>query len=159
MSRGGIERDGDTAHASRGEGQEGERKNRKRAPHSAWGPMRGLIPQPWEHDLSPNQESDAQLTEPPRWQFILLSLNSSSINGHPQGLAHSQFSIHVSIFDAHPISRMGSKAKSQCSVFCQLSASLYPRPQPEPVGSSCPKHFSGATCSFIKNHLDSCDLG
>ena len=67
MSRGGVEREGEREHVSRGEGQEGERKNRKRAPHSAWSPMRGLIPQPWERDLSPNQESDAQPTEPPRW--------------------------------------------------------------------------------------------
>ena len=28
--------------------------------------MQGSIPRPWDHDLSGNQESDTQLTEPPR---------------------------------------------------------------------------------------------
>ena len=36
------------------------------APCSAWSPMQGSIPQPWDHDLSQNQESDAQPTDPPR---------------------------------------------------------------------------------------------
>ena len=35
---------------------------------SCWAqsPMWGWIPRPWDHDLSQNQESDAQLTKPPR---------------------------------------------------------------------------------------------
>ena len=38
----------------RGRVREGE--NPKQAPHSAWSPTWGLIPQPWDHDLSQNQE-------------------------------------------------------------------------------------------------------
>ena len=39
--------------ASRGAG-EGQRENLKQAPRSAQS-----LPRPWDHDLSPNQESDA----------------------------------------------------------------------------------------------------
>ena len=45
---------------------EGEKENLKQAPHSAWNMTRGLIPPPWDHDLRENQESDTQVTEPPR---------------------------------------------------------------------------------------------
>ena len=50
-----------------GEG-EGERKreNIKQPPHSVQSLTQGLIPRPWDHDLSRNQELDAQPTEPPR---------------------------------------------------------------------------------------------
>ena len=34
--------------------------------------MWGLIPQPWDHDQSQNQELDAQLTEPARRPHIAL---------------------------------------------------------------------------------------
>ena len=47
-----------------GEGQREREKETER--ESAWNPMQDLIPQPWEHDLSQNQESNAQQTEPPR---------------------------------------------------------------------------------------------
>ena len=30
----------------------------KQTPHWLWNPMWGLISQPWDHDLSQNQESD-----------------------------------------------------------------------------------------------------
>ena len=50
----------------RARGRERKRENLKQALCSAQSPMRGSIPQPWDHDLSQNQESDAQLTEPPR---------------------------------------------------------------------------------------------
>ena len=43
-----------------GGGAEGGRE------HPAWNLTRGLNSQPWDRDLSQNQESDAQLTEPPR---------------------------------------------------------------------------------------------
>ena len=42
-----------------------ERENRKQAPRSVQSPVRGSIPQPWDHNLSRNQESDTPLTEPP----------------------------------------------------------------------------------------------
>ena len=45
--------------------REGERENLECAPCSAWSPTRGPIPRPWYRDLSRNQESDAQPTEPP----------------------------------------------------------------------------------------------
>ena len=37
--------------------------------HAVWSQMQGLIPQPWDHDLGQNQESDAQLTEPPSYPY------------------------------------------------------------------------------------------
>ena len=43
-----------------------DRENSSQAPCSTQTPTRDLIPWPWDHDLSWNQESDAQLTEPPR---------------------------------------------------------------------------------------------
>ena len=50
-----------------GEGQgEMEKENPKQSPCSVWSPKWGLIPWPWDYDLSQNQESDAQQTEPPR---------------------------------------------------------------------------------------------
>ena len=48
----------------RGRGR--ERKNHKQTPRSAWSLVQGSIPQPCDHDLSQNQESDTQPTEPPR---------------------------------------------------------------------------------------------
>ena len=56
----------ESAQVGDGEGGEGERENLKQTPHSAQSPTQGLIPQPWDHDLSQNQESGAQPTEPPR---------------------------------------------------------------------------------------------
>ena len=38
--------------------------------------MWGSIPQPWDHDLSRNQESDAQPTEPPRRPVLFSFLPS-----------------------------------------------------------------------------------
>ena len=43
-----------------------ERENLKQAPHSVWSLKLGLIPQPWDHDLSRNQDSETQPTESPR---------------------------------------------------------------------------------------------
>ena len=47
------------------EREKGERVNLKQAPHRSLSPAWGLVPWLWHHDLSWNQESDAQLTEPP----------------------------------------------------------------------------------------------
>ena len=58
-----------------GEGAEGE--NLKQAPHSAPRLMRGSILRPGDYDLSRDQESDAQLTEPPRrapLKFLLIKV-------------------------------------------------------------------------------------
>ena len=44
---------------------ETETENLKQVPCSAQSWVWGSIPQPWDHDLNRNQESDAQLTEPP----------------------------------------------------------------------------------------------
>ena len=49
-----------------GEEAEGERENLEQAPCSAQSPTWGPIPPAWDHDPSWNQESDAQLAEPPR---------------------------------------------------------------------------------------------
>ena len=44
-----------------------QRENLKQAPRSVQSLAQGLIPPPWDHDLSQNQESDdTQPTEPPR---------------------------------------------------------------------------------------------
>ena len=52
---------------SGGKGQrEREKENLEQAVCSAWSPTWGLIPQLWDHELSRNQELDAQPTEPPR---------------------------------------------------------------------------------------------
>ena len=73
---------GERAEGERGKGGgwEKERENLKQAPHSAW----GSIPRPWGHDLSRNQESDAQPTEPPRrpreaYLSIVIGGNSNSL--------------------------------------------------------------------------------
>ena len=50
--------------AGRGRGRRTE--NLKQAPRLVQSPTQGSISQPRDHDLSRNQESDAQLTEPPR---------------------------------------------------------------------------------------------
>lgn len=54
----------------RGSGVEEEEKNLKQAPGPVqsltWSPTQSSIPQPWKHDLSWSEESDAQLTKPPR---------------------------------------------------------------------------------------------
>ena len=47
-------------------GEEGEGENPKQAPRLARSPMQGSTLQRWDHDLSWNQELDAQQTEPPR---------------------------------------------------------------------------------------------
>ena len=43
-----------------------DRENLKQVPHSAQSLTQGLIPRPWDHDLSQNQESYTQLTVSPR---------------------------------------------------------------------------------------------
>ena len=60
-------------HESRGEVQERDREDRKQAPPSAQSPMWGLILWPWDHDLSWNQELDAQPTELLRCPYIFLT--------------------------------------------------------------------------------------
>ena len=60
---------------SRVEGQR-EGGNLKQAPHSVWSWTWGLIPQPWVHNLSRNQELYAQLTEPPRHSMHLFKHNA-----------------------------------------------------------------------------------
>ena len=50
------------------------RENPQQASHPVQSPTWGSIPQPWDHDLSWNQTSDAQPTEPPRhpWTWLLM---------------------------------------------------------------------------------------
>ena len=45
---------------------EGEEENLKQAPHPAQNQTQGSILRPWDRNLSQNQESEAQPTEPPR---------------------------------------------------------------------------------------------
>ena len=58
----------------RGEGQrkkrEREREYFKHVPYSVWSPTWDLIPWSWDPDLSWNQESGTQLTEPPRYPLL-----------------------------------------------------------------------------------------
>ena len=66
------------------EGQrEKERENSKQVPRAqrrAW--LRAWTREPWDRDLSQSQESDSQLTEPPRhpWFFLSLVLSNLIIN-------------------------------------------------------------------------------
>ena len=46
--------------------KERERENVKQASCSKQSPKQGLILQPWDHDISQNEESGTQPTEPPR---------------------------------------------------------------------------------------------
>ena len=89
---------------SRGEGRRGaekERENLKKAPHLLWSPTWGWIPWPWVHDLSWKQESESQLTEPPRspcfvlffWRFFFFLSNLYTQRGtqthNPEGKNHT----------------------------------------------------------------------
>ena len=49
-----------------GRGRGRRKKNLKQTPHWVQTLTRGSISPPWDHDLSREQESDAQPTEPPR---------------------------------------------------------------------------------------------
>ena len=50
-----------------GRGKErGRERIPSKAPWSAWIPTRGSVSWPWNHDLTQNQESDAQQSVPPR---------------------------------------------------------------------------------------------
>ena len=54
-------------HNRQGEGQrESGSEHLKQTPHSALSPKQGLISRPQDCELSQNQESDIQPTEPPR---------------------------------------------------------------------------------------------
>ena len=52
-------------HPRGGKGQK-EREDLKQAPRSVQSLTRGLIPRPWDRDLSRNQEANSQQTERPR---------------------------------------------------------------------------------------------
>ena len=71
-----------TEHASKDEGQRERRENVKQALHSAQRSRQGSIPRRWDHDLSQNQESDAQLTEPPGHPkyFIFYTMPDMQVN-------------------------------------------------------------------------------
>ena len=47
-------------------GREGGRERILSRLHTAWSLMQGSVTQPWDHDLTQNQELNAQPTEPPR---------------------------------------------------------------------------------------------
>ena len=57
-------------------GREREKENLKQAPPSGRSLMQGSIPQPWDHDLSQNQELGAQPTEPLRCSILTFILRS-----------------------------------------------------------------------------------
>ena len=65
----------------RGRGRMKDRENPKQAPHLAQSPMQGPIPRPWDHNLSQNQESDAQLTEPSRRPRDIFYFNEATLVG------------------------------------------------------------------------------
>ena len=61
-----LERQRGRARGGRGEEGGRERENPKQAPCSVQDPTWSVIPPVWDHDLSKNQQLDAQSTEPPR---------------------------------------------------------------------------------------------
>lgn len=64
-------------------GQRGEGENRRRTPHSPWelSLTWGSVPGPWDHDPSPHQESEAQLSAPPRcYKAVHFLIECSSLN-------------------------------------------------------------------------------
>ena len=71
----------------RGEERERQRENPKLAPCSEQGRMQGSNPRPWDHDLSRNQELDAQPTEPARCPkkqpFLIAASVHLSFKGQP----------------------------------------------------------------------------
>ena len=58
----------------------------KQVPHSVQSPMWGSIPQPWDHDLSLNQESDTQPTKRPRHLDFYLLKRACQIHLRHAGL-------------------------------------------------------------------------
>ena len=63
---GGDRQGGERRRGEEWRGEERGGENLKQDPSSAQSPMQGSIPQPWDYDLSRNQELDTQLTEPLR---------------------------------------------------------------------------------------------
>ena len=66
----------------------------------------GLISRSWDHDLSPHQETDAQLTEPPRHPSQMFFKFAFAPLTHPQGNEHSPvaqnaFPVSPSLSEAH----------------------------------------------------------
>ena len=55
----------------RGKGQSRGRENVKQAPCSGQSLTQDSISRPWDHDLSQNQELDAEPTEPSRHPYFL----------------------------------------------------------------------------------------
>ena len=74
------EREREREKASRREGQREREGIFKQAPHSVQSLTRGSIPQPWDRDLSQNQESEAQPTEPPRCPVLLFLIKGHNTN-------------------------------------------------------------------------------
>jgi len=65
-----CERERESKHSGAG-GRERERENPKQVPCPTQSPTWVLIPQPWNHDLSGNQELDVQPTEPSKHLKLL----------------------------------------------------------------------------------------
>ena len=73
------------------------RQNLQQAPCPAGSPTCGSIPQPWDHDLSQNQEPDVQLTEP---QASLGLLEVFKEKGRRKQM-RAHCSLHPRVHDAH----------------------------------------------------------
>ena len=110
-----------------GEGQrERKRENLQQAPHSTWSLMQGSIPQPWDHDLSQNQELDAQPTEPPRSRLGLCLLILHILSSHMTSLMKDKSNIKLKHALEH---RLAGMPKCNYLIYANmLLFSLGPRP-------------------------------
>ena len=62
----------------RGRGKEKERENPKQVQHTAQSPTRGSIPQPWDQDLSWNQEVLNKLSHPASPFYVSFNINTTA---------------------------------------------------------------------------------
>ena len=101
--------------------ENGGRKGLKQT-HWAGSPTRGLIPQKTDHDLSPNQESEAQWTEAPSTPKLLSIVRQWEQSTNPS----------VGPFSGHPWPPLGDS--TGCTPTTQACPG--PGPGPAPTGTS-----------------------
>ena len=94
--------------------RERERGNLKQAAHLVWSLTQGSIPQPWDHDLSPNQESGAQPTEPPRCPYLQRLL--TEIKNTTRILRKAPSEVVISLYFCYPMWQWEKLARADCSL-------------------------------------------
>ena len=65
----------------------------------------GFIPQPWDHDLSRNQKSDAQPTEPPRHPRMWTSLGNYCFADHSLEVSRGNPQISIHLLHSQPLGK------------------------------------------------------